>query len=76
MYPINPKHQTIAGQRCYAGIHEISEPVDLAVIATPAATVPEIVHACGEHGVRAGHHPLRRFGRRPRAQYRPRTRRP
>ncbi len=53
VYPVNPKHKTIAGQRCYAGIHEISEPVDLAVIATPAATVPEIVHACGEHGVRA-----------------------
>lgn len=53
VYPVNPKHASIGGQRCYASIDEIAEPVDLAVVATPAATVPEIVHACGEHGVRA-----------------------
>ncbi len=47
VYPVNPKHATVAGRRCYHAIHDIGEPVDLAVIATPAATVPEIVHACG-----------------------------
>jgi acetyltransferase len=53
VYPVNPKHATVAGRRCYAAIDQIGEPVDLAVIATPAAGVPQVVHACGEHGVRA-----------------------
>ncbi len=53
LYPINPKHQELRGKRCYPGLQAITAPVDLAVIATPAATVPEIIHECGEHGVRA-----------------------
>ena len=53
VYPINPKHQNVAGRRCYGALHEVGAPVDLAVIATPAASVPEIVHACGEYGVHA-----------------------
>jgi len=53
VYPVNPKHATVAGRRCYRDLHDIGEPVDLAVIATPAATVPGIVHACGEYGVHA-----------------------
>ncbi len=53
VYPINPKHERVGDQRCYAGIADIGNPVDLAVIATPAATVPAILRECGEHGVRA-----------------------
>ncbi|BAU47657.1 acetyl-CoA synthetase [Sulfurifustis variabilis] len=53
IHPINPKYREIEGLRCYETIDEIGQPVDLAVIATPARTVPEILHACGEHGVRA-----------------------
>lgn len=53
VYPINPKYEEIGGMRCFRTIEEIAEPVDLAVIATPAKTVPVILHACGEHGVRA-----------------------
>ncbi|MFO7594622.1 MAG: bifunctional acetate--CoA ligase family protein/GNAT family N-acetyltransferase [Pseudomonadota bacterium] len=53
LYPINPKYEELNGDRCYPDIQSITAPVDLAVIATPAATVPEIIHACGEHGVRA-----------------------
>jgi len=52
IYPINPKRDTVQGHRAYASIAAISEPVDLAVVATPAATIPDIVEACGEHGVR------------------------
>lgn len=50
---INPKYQTLGDQPCYPDLDTIDEPVDLAVIATPAATVPRILHECGEHGVRA-----------------------
>jgi len=53
VYPVNPKHSELRGKPCYPSITAISEPVDLAVIATPAATVPQIIHDCGEHGVRA-----------------------
>ncbi len=53
IYAINPKYQELYGQPCYSTITEIDQAVDLAVIATPASTVPEIMHACGEHGVGA-----------------------
>ena len=53
LYPINPKHKSLKGKTCYPDIQSITQPIDLAVIATPAATVPEIIHACGEHGVGA-----------------------
>jgi len=53
VYPINPKYDRIGKQRCYAAIDQISGPVDLAVIATPAATVADIIRQCGEHGVGA-----------------------
>lgn len=53
VYPINPKHTEIDGSRCYPDLAAIREPVDLALIGTPAATVPDIVHQCGEHGIRA-----------------------
>ncbi len=53
IYAINPKHKRLYDQPCYPSISAIGKPVDLVVIATPAATVSEIIHACGEHGVRA-----------------------
>jgi acetyltransferase len=43
----------VQGQPCHPDLASIGEPVDLAVVATPAKTVPAIVDACGEHGVRA-----------------------
>ncbi|KPH98315.1 CoA-binding domain protein [Actinobacteria bacterium OV450] len=39
------------GVRAYRALGDIDAPVDLAVIAVPAARVPEAVAACGEHGV-------------------------
>lgn len=53
VYPINPKYQKLKGKQCYPSINEINDSIDLAVITTPASTVPEIIHECGEHGVRA-----------------------
>jgi acetyltransferase len=53
IYAINPKYKTLHGHPCYESIAAIGKHVDLAVIATPAKTVPEIIHACGEYGVRA-----------------------
>ncbi|MEK9824780.1 MAG: acetate--CoA ligase family protein, partial [Methylotenera sp.] len=53
LYPINPKHKRIQGRKAYASIQQIQQDVDLAIIATPAATVPEIIEQCGKHGVKA-----------------------
>jgi acetyltransferase len=51
VYPVNPKHSEILGVPCYPSIREIPVHVDLAVIATPARTVPGIVRDCATAGV-------------------------
>lgn len=53
LYPVNPKYAKIKTRRCYPDLVALPRAVDLAVIATPAATVPDILRDCGEHGVRA-----------------------
>lgn len=53
LYPINPKSPEIQGRKAYATIAEIGQPVELAVIATPPQTVPDIIEDCGKHGVKA-----------------------
>ncbi|MDR2874989.1 MAG: bifunctional acetate--CoA ligase family protein/GNAT family N-acetyltransferase [Methylobacillus sp.] len=53
LYAVNPKHAEVQGQRAYASIEEIPGAVELAVICTPAPTVPDIIDACGHHGTRA-----------------------
>ena len=53
VYPINPKYQQLDESRCYPDLASIQAQVDVVVIGTPAASVPEILHQCGEHSVRA-----------------------
>jgi acetyltransferase len=50
-YPINPKRPTVLGAKAFPSIADVPVPVDLAVIATPAATVPGIVSECAKAGV-------------------------
>ena len=52
IYPINPKHEQVQGKKAYKTIDEVGKPVELAVVATPAKTIPAIVEACGLHGVK------------------------
>lgn len=52
LYALNPKYDTVAGEPCLSDISEIGAPVDLAIIATPAETVPGIIRDCGEAGTR------------------------
>jgi acetyltransferase len=51
VYPINPKRTNVIGVKAYASIDEVPDKVDLAIIATPAKTVPAIVEECGKAGV-------------------------
>jgi acetyltransferase len=52
VFPVNPKRPSVLGVKAYPHISEVPEPVDLAVIVTPAVTVPGIIHDCAEQGVR------------------------
>jgi acetyl coenzyme A synthetase (ADP forming)-like protein len=52
VYAVNEKAGTIQRQRAYASIAVVPEPVDLAVIAVPAAHVPQVARECGAAGVR------------------------
>jgi acetyltransferase len=51
VFPVNPHRQTIQGLTAYSRVGQIPDRVDLAVIATPADTVPTIAEECGASGV-------------------------
>jgi acetyltransferase len=51
VYPVSEKRTSVLGIKAYKRIAEIPEPVDLAVVVTPAATVPGIIGECVEAGV-------------------------
>ncbi|MBT8190390.1 MAG: CoA-binding protein, partial [Bacteroidia bacterium] len=51
VYPINFKNKSIYGVRSYAKLADTRDDIDLAIIATPSHTVPDLVKECGEYGV-------------------------
>lgn len=53
VYPVNPAHSTVQGTQAWPDVKAIPHPVDLAVIATPAETVPGIIRQCTECGIPA-----------------------
>jgi acetyltransferase len=52
VFPVNPKRPSILGIKAYPNIAAVPEPVDLAVIVTPASTVPGVIGECVEAGVK------------------------
>jgi len=46
------KEGVVFGQRILSSVEELDRPADLAVILTPARTVPGILDACGRKGIR------------------------
>src|ERR1700675_4076658 len=50
---VNPKHAGFCGQRWYPRLGKLAQPPELAVIVTPARTVPAILEEAGAAGVRA-----------------------
>ena len=53
VYAVNPKHPEVLGLKSYSSIGDVPRPVDLAVVTTPAATVPTLVGECVDAGVRS-----------------------
>lgn len=51
VYPVNPRQKSIFGLLCYSSVVEIPGPVDLAIIATPAASVSGLSDQCGVKGI-------------------------
>jgi acetate---CoA ligase (ADP-forming) len=53
VYPVNPNAEHVASVPCWQSVAEVPGPVDLAVVAVPAANVAEVVEQCGHKGVGA-----------------------
>ncbi len=52
IYPVNPKEKSILGFKCYRSVTDIAEPIDVALVATPAKTLPSVLADCGKKGVK------------------------
>lgn len=52
VFPVNIRKMEILGFKAYASVEQIPDPVDLAIIATPSRTVPEVLQQCGKAGIK------------------------
>lgn len=53
IFPVNPKRTSVLGIKAYPDVTAVPDEIDLAVIVTPAATVPSVVDDCAAVGVKA-----------------------
>ena len=51
VYPVNPFRPIVQGVTAYPAVEKIPRRVDLAIVATPAHTVPQIIEECGKAGI-------------------------
>ncbi len=52
VFPVNPTRPSVLGIRAYPNVAAIPEPVDLAVVVTPAHTVPGVIQECVDAGIK------------------------
>lgn len=52
VYPINTTRPNVLGIKAYPSVKAVPEPLDLAVVVTPAPAVPQVIADCAEAGVR------------------------
>src|SRR5208337_4843648 len=53
VYAVNAQHPEVLGLKSCTSVRDIPGPVDLAVVATPAATVPQLIGECVDAGVKS-----------------------
>ncbi|HEY7595022.1 MAG TPA: GNAT family N-acetyltransferase [Actinophytocola sp.] len=53
VYPVNAERASVRGVRAYPSVLDIPDPVDLAVVAVPAASMDDVMDACLAKGVKA-----------------------
>lgn len=51
VYPINPNHESVSGVQAYRDLASVPHTPDLAVICTPAPSVPGLAREAGEAGI-------------------------
>ena len=51
-YPVNPGKESVQGVQAFQTVEELPRVVDLAIIATPARIVPDILDKCGKCGIK------------------------
>jgi acetyltransferase len=51
VYPVNIRKKEILGLKACQSVEQLPEAVDLAIVATPSKTVPDIVEQCGKAGI-------------------------
>src|SRR5688500_18003245 len=52
VYPVSPTHAEVEGHKAYKSVADLPEAPDVALIITPAKTVPGIIEECGARGTR------------------------
>jgi acyl-CoA synthetase (NDP forming) len=52
LYAINPNEPEILGQKGYRTVMDITDEIDLAIIAVPARVVPSVIADCSRQGVK------------------------
>ena len=52
VFPINPGHANVLGIKSWPSVAAVPEKIDLAVVATPAPAVPEVIRECAAAGIR------------------------
>ena len=52
IFIIHPEEQEVLGLPVYHSIHDVGEPVDLALLVLPTRAVPEVLTECGKAGIR------------------------
>ena len=53
LYAINPKRSQVLGVPSFPSVSALPEPLDLAIVVTPALTVPDVISECVDSGVKA-----------------------
>jgi acetyltransferase len=52
VFPVNPSHASVLGIKAYPSVSAVPEKVDLAVLATPPESVPDLISECVDAGVK------------------------
>ena len=53
IFPVNPNRPRVLGIKAHPRIGDVPDPIDLAIVATPAPTVPDLIGECVAAGVGA-----------------------
>jgi acetyltransferase len=50
---VNPKRGTLFKRPIYPSVEQVPDPLDLAILLIPAPSIPQLLHECGQRGLKA-----------------------